>query len=76
VAEPQESAANVNVVLTEDLGSDAYMYGLLSANGTDVPVVVKLERHYRFDKGETVRLTADPESLHVFDAAEGHRLSE
>jgi multiple sugar transport system ATP-binding protein len=76
VASPQETAVNVDVVLTEDLGSDAYMYGTISTDAAEVPVIVKLERQHRFDKGETVRLTADPESIHVFDGTDGHRLSE
>jgi multiple sugar transport system ATP-binding protein len=77
LANPQESAVDVTVVLTEDLGSEAYMYGSIPvAEGEDVSVVVKLERQYRFDRGETVRLTAAPESLHIFDAADGRRLSE
>jgi multiple sugar transport system ATP-binding protein len=77
IAAPQESAVDVTVVLTEDLGSDAYMYGSIpGTDGEDVNVVVKLERQYRFDRGQTVRLTAAPESLHIFDAADGRRLSE
>jgi multiple sugar transport system ATP-binding protein len=76
VATPDESAIEIRVILTEDLGSDAYMYGSLSTEGTEIPVTVKLERQHRFAMGETVRLTADPSCLHIFDAADGHRLSE
>jgi multiple sugar transport system ATP-binding protein len=76
VADPHQSAVDMTVVHTEDLGSEAYLYCSLDSEGTDISVVVRLERQYRFDKGETVRLTAEPQSLHVFDATDGRRLSE
>jgi multiple sugar transport system ATP-binding protein len=76
LAGPQENAVEMTVVLTEDLGAEAYMYASISANGTDVPIIAKLGRQHRFDKGNTVRMTADPESVHVFHATDGHRLSD
>jgi multiple sugar transport system ATP-binding protein len=74
-AGPGESGIAVEVVLIEELGSDAYMYGSITEDGRPREIVVKLDRHSRFDKGETVRLTTDPTAMHVFDKVSGDRLS-
>jgi multiple sugar transport system ATP-binding protein len=75
VAGPGETGVETDVLLTEELGSDAYMYGTIQERGEPREVVVKLERNLRFDKGEKVRLTADSEAMHVFDKSGGARLS-
>jgi multiple sugar transport system ATP-binding protein len=74
-AGPGESGIAVEVVLIEELGSDAYMYGSITEDGRPREIVVKLDRHSRFDKGETVRLTTDSTAMHVFDKAGSERLS-
>ena len=51
------------------------MYGSVVDRGEEREVVVKLDRFLRFEKNETVRLTADPDALHVFDTVRGDRLS-
>jgi multiple sugar transport system ATP-binding protein len=75
VAGPGETGVETDVLLTEELGSDAYMYGTIMERGEPREVVVKLERNLRFEKGDKVRLTAEPDSMHVFDKAGGARLS-
>jgi multiple sugar transport system ATP-binding protein len=65
----------MDVVLTEELGSDAYMYGTVVDEGQPHEVVVKLERDMRFDKGDTIQLTANPGTMHVFDKTRGGRIS-
>jgi multiple sugar transport system ATP-binding protein len=65
----------MDVVLIEELGSDAYMYGNVEDAGQSREVVVKLDRNMRFDKGDVVQLSADPATMHVFDKAGGARLS-
>jgi multiple sugar transport system ATP-binding protein len=65
----------MDVAITEELGSDAYMYGTVVDKGEPKEVVVKLERNVRFDKGAVVQLSADPTTMHIFDTARGDRLS-
>jgi multiple sugar transport system ATP-binding protein len=65
----------MDVAITEELGSDAYMYGTVVDKGEPKEVVVKLERNIRFDKGDVVQLSADPTTMHIFDTARGDRLS-
>jgi multiple sugar transport system ATP-binding protein len=72
---PGEPGLAIDVILVEELGSDAFMYGSIMENGRPKEVIVKLERNMRFDKGETVHLTAVPDAMHVFDKAGGARLS-
>jgi multiple sugar transport system ATP-binding protein len=70
-----EKGLPMDVALTEELGSDAYMYGTVVDRGEPKEVVVKLERTMRFDNGEVVQLSADPATMHVFDTARGDRIS-
>jgi multiple sugar transport system ATP-binding protein len=65
----------MDVVLIEELGSDAYMYGSVEDAGQPREVVVKLDRDIRFEKGDIVQLSADPATMHVFDKVGGARLS-
>jgi multiple sugar transport system ATP-binding protein len=65
----------MDVMLIEELGSDAYMYGNVLDQGQPKEVVVKLDRDIRFDKGEVVQLSADPAKMHVFDKTRGDRIS-
>jgi multiple sugar transport system ATP-binding protein len=70
-----EKGLAMDVTLTEELGSDAYMYGTVMDRGEPKEVVVKLERDMRFDKGDVVQLTGDPARMHIFDTARGDRIS-
>jgi multiple sugar transport system ATP-binding protein len=70
-----EKGLPMDVALTEELGSDAYMYGTVVDKGEPKEVVVKLERNMRFAKGDVVQLSADPATMHVFDTARGDRLN-
>jgi len=76
VARPDEGGVAMDVTLTEELGSDAYMYGTIAPTGEPIPVVVKLDKNQRFDRGSSVELTAEPQDIHLFDAADGRRLNE
>jgi multiple sugar transport system ATP-binding protein len=70
-----EKGLPMDITLTEELGSDAYMYGTVVDKGEPKEVVVKLERDMRFNKGDVVQLSADPARMHIFDTARGDRLS-
>jgi multiple sugar transport system ATP-binding protein len=70
-----EKGLPMDINLTEELGSDAYMYGTVLDKGEPKEVVVKLERDMRFNKGDVVQLSADPARIHIFDTARGDRIS-
>jgi multiple sugar transport system ATP-binding protein len=70
-----EKGLPMDINLTEELGSDAYMYGTVPDKGQPKEVVVKLERDMRFNKGDVVQLSADPARIHIFDTARGDRIS-
>jgi multiple sugar transport system ATP-binding protein len=70
----------VKVTLVEELGADAYLFGITDdAEGTQVVdagtnVVVRVEARRAFHKGETVNVTAEPKNVHVFDTETGARI--
>jgi multiple sugar transport system ATP-binding protein len=70
----------VNVLVTEELGSDAFLYGCADpgAVGTELStgpdIVVRVEARKEFHRGSTVHVTADPEHIHVFDTDSGERI--
>jgi multiple sugar transport system ATP-binding protein len=70
----------VKVTLVEELGADAYLFGITDdAEGTQVVdagtnVVIRVEARRAFSKGETVYATADPTNVHVFDTDSGDRI--
>ena len=73
-AEADGVAMRVGVV--EELGSDAYVYGSITVDDREVDLVVRVGAEDAPRKNETVRLVADPASLHVFDTASGDRLPD
>jgi multiple sugar transport system ATP-binding protein len=71
----------VKVSVVEELGADAYLYGIAEDDDTagdaitaGKDVVVRVEARRTFDKGSTVRVTADPDDIHVFATETGQRL--
>ena len=56
--------ANVNIV--EALGETTLLY--FTAEGSDEPVIAKLQGNQLLERGQTIRLTASPEKMHLFDA--------
>ena len=72
----------VKVTLVEELGADAFVYGEVADHndggsiGSGTPVVVRVEARRRFEKGSTIRVTADPKEIHVFDTATGERIGK
>jgi multiple sugar transport system ATP-binding protein len=70
----------VKVTVVEELGADAYLFGIVDDGGTvdaitaGTNVVVRVEARRKFDKGATVHVTADPKSVHVFATETGERI--
>jgi multiple sugar transport system ATP-binding protein len=72
---PGEPGLPVTVLLIEELGSDAYLYGTSEDVDNPMELVVRLDEKHDFEKGSTVVLTTDAEPMHVFDTESGERVS-
>ncbi|SDS39998.1 ABC transporter ATP-binding protein [Microlunatus soli] len=74
-----EQGIGLDVVMVEELGADSYLYGTLTGGGeseiTGTQYVARISARQAPGRGNTVRLAADPEHLHVFSTASGERLS-
>jgi multiple sugar transport system ATP-binding protein len=66
----------VKVDLVEELGSDAYVYGKIAAEGTaeGTNVVARVDPRHTPAMGDTLHLRIRPDELHVFSTATGLRL--
>jgi len=67
---------SVTVDVVEELGADGYLYGTAQINGTDAPIVVRVDGRNHPLRGDTITVVPAPSHLHVFDSASGERLSE
>ncbi len=67
----------VKVTLVEELGADAYLYGLAEADDEDIAgtdIVVRIEARRVYEKGSTVHVTAEADDMHVFATDTGERI--
>jgi multiple sugar transport system ATP-binding protein len=70
----------VTVTVVEELGADAYLFGITDDAAGDeaitagTNVVVRVEARRQFEKGTTVHVTADPQKMHVFATETGERI--
>ncbi len=64
---------SVAVTVVETLGADAYLYG--TATNTGAEVIVRAGGRDRIRMGDTVHVTADPRSVHLFDKQTGVRVN-
>lgn len=76
VVGPDDGGLPVNVTVVEELGSDAFVYGTSGVEGTPNNIIVRVSARDSVHKGDTLHVTTDPRSVHVFDAETGDRLSE
>jgi multiple sugar transport system ATP-binding protein len=76
IVSADEGGMPVSVTVVEELGSDAYVYGTGGAEGAPNSVIVRVAGRDTVHKGEVIHVTTDPQSVHVFDADTGERLSE
>ena len=65
----------VAVTVVEDLGADAYVYGICGVEGTPNNIIIRVSGRDHPGKGETMYVTTDPRNVHVFDTDTGERLS-
>ncbi len=70
-----EGGLPVKVTIVEELGADAFVYGLSDVQGTPSNVIVRVTGRDHCHKGQTIYVTTDPHHVHVFDTETGERLS-
>jgi multiple sugar transport system ATP-binding protein len=71
-----EGGLPVRVTVVEELGADAFVYGSSGVEGTPSNIIVRVSGRDAVRKGDTIHVTTDPHSVHVFDTDSGERLSE
>ncbi|MFY0408960.1 ABC transporter ATP-binding protein [Solicola sp. PLA-1-18] len=63
----------VEVVVVEELGADAFVFGRIGGIDDGADIVVRVDGRKPPMKGDTFHVTASPERLHVFSAKTGER---
>jgi multiple sugar transport system ATP-binding protein len=75
VVSPHEGGLPVHVLVVEELGADAYLYGRLPLDGAAAQLVIRVDPRRNYHKGETVHVTTDSGNVLVFDRESGANLS-
>lgn len=76
VVGPDDGGLEMEVIMTEELGADAYIFGIPKGFDTLNPTIVRVDGRRPPMKGDVVYLVPDIDYLHVFDAETGLRLNE
>ena len=71
-----EGGLPIQVTVVEELGADGFVYGNCDVEGTPSNVIVRVSARDSVTKGDTIYVTTDPKSVHVFDTDTGERLSD
>ncbi|MDF1488222.1 ABC transporter ATP-binding protein [Tessaracoccus caeni] len=70
----------LDIAVLEELGADSYLYGTLAGLSEDEKItaqqfIARVKARTAPERGEVVRLVADPDSVHVFSNKSGLRIS-
>lgn len=76
IVAPDAGGLEMEVIVTEELGADAYIYGIPKGFKTLQPTIVRVDGRKPPMKDETVHIVPEIDYLHVFDAETGLRLNE
>jgi multiple sugar transport system ATP-binding protein len=76
LSEQGDEGFPIKITVVEQLGADNYVYGTSDVEGTPSTIIVRMSGRATAHKGETLRVTTDPEHVHVFDTESGERLSD
>ena len=79
IAAEGEPGLAVDIEVVEELGADAYIYAHLAGVEKDInakPIIARVDGRRPPQKGETVRLRAVADHVHLFDVATGERLGD
>jgi len=72
-----EGGLPIDVTVVEELGADGFVYGTCDVEGTPGNVIVRVSSaRDSVKKGQTIYVTTDPKSVHVFDTETGERISD
>ena len=71
-----EGGLPVKVTVVEELGADGFVYGTSDVEGVPGNVIIRVNARDSIHKGDTIYVTTDPKSVHVFDNESGERLSD
>jgi multiple sugar transport system ATP-binding protein len=71
-----EHGLPVQVVLVEELGADAYVYGSTTIGGRSHDVIARVDGRRPPAAGEVVHFTPDPQHVHLFSIQDGRRLGD
>jgi multiple sugar transport system ATP-binding protein len=66
----------VKVSVVEELGADGFLYGTTDTGTSSDMVTIRIDGRRSHHKGDTVYVTTDPSTVHVFDTETGARLSQ
>ncbi|HYO38533.1 MAG TPA: sn-glycerol-3-phosphate ABC transporter ATP-binding protein UgpC [Nocardioidaceae bacterium] len=66
----------VKVTVVEELGADGFLYGTTDTGTSSNEVTIRIDGRRSHHKGDTVYVTTDPSTVHVFDTDSGARLSD
>jgi multiple sugar transport system ATP-binding protein len=72
--EISEHGLAVMVDVVEELGADAYIYGTLRTDESDLPVIARADGRRPPEKGSMVHLAPKADHVHLFDVNSGQRL--
>ncbi|MGW5363059.1 ABC transporter ATP-binding protein [Actinopolymorpha pittospori] len=72
----EENGLTVEVAVVEELGADAFLYGLMGTGSDEQKeIIARIDARRPPEKGSKVKLAADPERIHVFSTSTGDRVS-
>jgi multiple sugar transport system ATP-binding protein len=69
-----EHGIPVEAELVEVLGADAYVHGQLESEGTDLPIISRVDGRRPPHKGDEVHLQAKEGHVHLFNTETGQRI--
>jgi multiple sugar transport system ATP-binding protein len=77
IVSAEEGGLPIDVTVVEELGADGFVYGTCDVEGVPGNVIVRVSSaRDSVRKGDTIHVTTDPKSVHVFDTDTGERISD
>ena len=68
------SGLAVEATVVEELGADSFVYGTADIGGSPIRLTVRTERRDLVRRGDTIRVSADPTAVHLFERESGERI--
>ena len=73
---PSDAGLEVDVVMVEELGADAYVYGKTTVEGEDQQVMARVDGRRPPMKGDTLYFAPKTDHIHLFDVETGERIND